>query len=113
SRRRVLAASASAPVLAGLPASAAQQRVLIVMDADNQPAHSPAVAHALDQLRRALMEHGAGLDAAVGNAVPAGATFAVVLAAPGAALANGFPSRSPASTASMVPAQFQILPGNW
>ena len=110
SRRNVLAVSASAPVLAGFPASAAPQGILIVMDADNQHVHSPAVAHALDQLRRALMERGAGLDAAFGNAVPAGATFAVVLAAPGAALASSFPSRRAAST---VPEQFQIVPGNW
>jgi len=109
----MLAASASAPVLAGIPASAAPQGILIVMDADNQHVHNPAVAHALDQLRRALMEHGAGLDAAFGNAVPAGATFAVVLAAPGTALASGFPSSSAAGTASLVPEQFHIVPGNW
>src|ERR1700742_2084863 len=113
SRRRVLAASASAPVLAGLPASAAQQRILIVMEADNQIARGPAVAHALDQLRRALIEHGAGMDAAFGNAVPAGVTFAVVLAAPGTALASGFPSRSAAGTASMAAEPFHVLPGNW
>ena len=110
SRRRVLAASASAPVLAGLPASSAQQRVLVVMEAGNQSADSPPVAHALDQLRQALTEHGAVLETATGNAATAGATFAVVLAGSGAALGSGFPSRD---TTSPVPEQFQIVPGSW
>ena len=113
SRRRVLAVSASAPVLAGLPASAAPQRILAVIEGGNQAAHSPPVARALDQLRQALTGHGADLDVATGNAATAGTSFAVILAAPGAALASGFPSRSAASTASMVPEQFQIAPGNW
>jgi hypothetical protein len=110
SRRRVLAVSASTPMLAGLPASAAPQRILVVMEAGNQAAHSPPVARALDQLRQALTEHGADLEVAPGNAARAGTAFALVLAAPGAALASGFPSRN---TTGMVPEQFQIMPGTW
>jgi hypothetical protein len=113
SRRNVLAASASAPVLAGLPASAAAQRILAVMEAGNPSVHSPPVVHALEKLRQALTEHNAVLDVVTGDAAAAGATFAVVLAAPGAALASSFPSSGAASTTGMVPEQLLIVPGNW
>ncbi|HEY8253085.1 MAG TPA: hypothetical protein VIG39_00510, partial [Rhizomicrobium sp.] len=67
SRRNVLAASASAPVLAGLPASAAAQRILAVMEAGNPSVHSSPVAHALEKLRQALTEHNVVLDVVTGD----------------------------------------------
>ena len=103
SRRTVLAASASAPVLAGLPASAAPQRILVLRDAGNAFANSAPVGYALKQLRQALAEQGAILEeAAAGNAA-----FALVLAAPGATLASGFAP----GNAAMVAEQFRIVPG--
>jgi len=110
SRRNVLAASASAPVLAGLPASAAPQRILAVMEAGNPSVQSPPVTHALAKLRQALTEHNADLDVATGSVATPGAAFAVVVAAPGAALASDFP---PGTAAGMVPEQFRIAPGKW
>jgi hypothetical protein len=106
SRRGVLAASASAPVMAGLPASAATQRIVLVMEPGNGSVNSVAVAHVVNQLRQALTEHGAVLE----TGAPTAAALALVLAAPGAALTGGFPSKS---TASMGAEHFRIAPGTW
>ena len=59
SRRSVLAASASTPALAGVPAFAANQRVAIVTEIGNPAANSPPVNNALNKLRQALTEQGA------------------------------------------------------
>jgi len=103
SRRSVLAASASTPALTGLPAFAAPQRVVIVTEPGN-PSANP-VARALNQLRQALTEHGAVVETA--SSAPAGAGFALVLAAPGSALTRGFPSGG----SGMAAEQFRIVPG--
>jgi len=105
SRRSVLAASASTPALTGLPAFAAPQRVVIVTEAGN-PSANP-VARALNQLRQALTEHGAVVETA--SSAPAGAGFALVLAAPGSALTRGFP----VGGSGMAAEQFRIVPGKW
>src|ERR1041385_1199476 len=116
SRRSVLAASASTPALAGVPAFAANQRVAIVTEIGNPAANSPPVNNALNKLRQALTEQGAFVETVAG--ATAGTGFALVLAAPGivlvlaapgSALASGFSS----SGASMAAEQFRIAPGKW
>jgi len=104
SRRSVLAASASTPALTGLPAFAAPQRVVIVTETSANP-----VAYALNKLRQALTEQGAVLETVSGNAAPAGAGFALVLAAPGSPLTSGFPHQG----ARLAAEQFRIAPGKW
>jgi len=106
SRRSLLAASASAPVLTGLPASAAPQRIIAIREPSNSIANSPPVTYALTQLRQALSGQGAALEEAAAKSE--GAAFVLVLAAPGTALANGFAP----GTGAMVPEQFRIAPGN-
>lgn len=106
-RRNLFRLAGSLPVLAGLPASAAAQRIVAVIEPGNAAASSAPVARALDQLRQALSASGTSLDILTANPAPAGAGFAVVLASPGAALATGFP----ASREAMLAEEFHIVPG--
>jgi len=108
-RRNLFRLAGSLPVLAGLPASAAAQKIVVVIEPGNEAANSPPVARALDQLRQGLSESGSSLEVVAANAAPAAAGFAVVLAAAGAAPASGFR----ASRDMMGPEEFQIVPGNW
>jgi len=109
-RRNLFRLAGSLPVLAGLPASAAAaEKVVAVIEPGNPAANSAPVARALDQLRQALSESGSSLQSLAGNAAPAGAGFAVVLASSGAALASGFRAgREP-----MLTEEFHIVPGSW
>src|SRR5690242_15030046 len=108
-RRNLFRLAGSLPVLAGLPASAAATKVVVAIEPGNAAANSAPAARALDQLRQALSESGSSLQVLAANAAPAGAGFAVVLAAASAALASGFR----ASREAMGPEEFQIVPGSW
>jgi len=109
-RRNLFRLAGSLPVLAGLPAAAAPQHIVVMVEPGNGAAASPPVVRALEQLRQALSARGARLEAVTANSTPAGTSFALVLAGPGSALTEGFPSRR---RIGLVAEQFQIVPGTW
>src|SRR5690349_15725147 len=76
-RRNLFRLAGSLPALGGLPASAAEQKIVAVIEPGNAAANSAPVARALDQLRRALSASGSSLQVLAANAVPAGAAFAI------------------------------------
>src|SRR6266446_315927 len=91
-RRNLFRLAGSLPALAGFSALAATpQRIVAIVEPGNSVAASAPVAWALDQLRQALQTQGSSLETVAAGAA-AGATLALILAAPGAALAAGFPS---------------------
>src|SRR3954466_15587932 len=104
-RRNLVKLAGALPVL-GSGASAATQRIIAIIEPGNAIAGSPPVARALDRLRDALSERGAGLE--IANA-GGGAALALIIAAPEAALAAGF---VPGSRTQTVPEQFRIVPGH-
>ena len=107
-RRNLFRLAGSLPALAGFSALAAPpQRIVAVVEPGNSVAASAPVARALDQLRQALQTQGSSLET-VSAAAVTGATLALVLAAPGAALTASFP---PAGRTAAVPEQFRIAPG--
>jgi hypothetical protein len=104
-RRNLVKLAGVLPVLGGAGPAA---RILAVIEPGNSVVGSPPVSWALNQLRQALAAQGSGLDTVDASSVH-GATLAVIVAAPDAALAAGF---APPSRTETVPEQFRIAAGS-
>jgi len=102
-RRNVVKLAGSLPALGASQVHAAPARIVAVVEGQ---AAAP-VTWALDQLRQALAAKGGALDVVAADAVH-GASLAILVAAPGSALASGF---APARMASGTPEQFRLASG--
>src|SRR4051812_30033063 len=105
-RRNLVKLAGALPVLGSGASAATPPRILAIIEPGNAIAGSAPVGLALDKLRQALAERGAGLE--IANA-GGGAALALIIAAPEAALAAGF---APGSRTQTVPEQFRIVPGH-
>jgi hypothetical protein len=102
-RRSLVKLAGVLPALSGFPARAADVSVVAVLESGNTLLSSPAVTRALGELRNASPN---GLPA-VSREAAKGSRLVLVLAAPGSALAAGFPAKQ---TVSGVEA-FHLVPG--
>ncbi|HEY4077989.1 MAG TPA: hypothetical protein VGM26_13750 [Rhizomicrobium sp.] len=102
-RRNVVKLAGSLPALAASQAHSAPVRVVAVVEGQA----APPVTWALDQLRQALVAKGGVLEIVPVDAVHS-ASLAILVVAPGSALASGF---APARIAADTPEQFRLALG--
>lgn len=102
-RRNVVKLAGSLPALGASQVHAAPARVVAVVEGQA----APPVTWALEQLRQALAAKGGALKIVAPDAVH-GASLAVVVAAPGSALASGF---APPRMTAGLPEQFRLASG--